>query len=147
VKPGAAGMSGYWLALLAALAWALPPILSRPAIRDGLPPFAAVAANAMIALPLGYGIICALGRRGALRRLDRRSLLYLGLTGLCSTSGFLCMFTALRTESVAATMALISSYPLWNLVAVWLIERDERITWRLLVGTLAIVAGVVVVVS
>jgi drug/metabolite transporter (DMT)-like permease len=48
---------------------------------------------------------------------------------------------------VAATMALISTYPLWNLLAVWLVERDERITPRLVVGTLAIVAGVVVVVS
>jgi bacterial/archaeal transporter family protein len=147
VKPGAAGMAGYWLALLAAVAWSLPPILSRPAIRDGLPPFAAVAVNAMIALPLGYGIIWALGRRAALRHLERRTLIYLGLTAICSTGGFLCMFTALRTESVAATMALISTYPLWNLLTVWLVERDERITPRLIIGTLAIVAGVVVVVS
>jgi drug/metabolite transporter (DMT)-like permease len=140
-------VSGYWIALLAALAWAMPPILSRPAIRDGLPPLAVVVLNVVVAVPLGYGIIHAVGQRASLRRLDRRALVYLGLTGLCSTGAFLCVFTALRTESIALTMALVSTYPLWNLVAVILVERDERITWRVVVGTLAIVVGIVVVIT
>jgi drug/metabolite transporter (DMT)-like permease len=138
---------GYWLAVLAALTWALPPNLSRPAVRDGLPPLATVAVNAMIAMPLGYLVLRALGRRAGFRRLDARSLFYLGLTGLCSTSGLLCMFAALATESVAATVAIISTYPLWNLLVVLVLERDERITWRVVAGTAAMVAGIVVVVA
>ena len=93
-------MVGYWLMLLAILAWALPPNLSRPAIREGLPPLAATVLTTVVAMPLGYLIIRALGRRAAFRRFTPRSLAYLGLTGVFSTGGFSCMYAALATETV-----------------------------------------------
>ena len=55
------------------------------------------------------------------------------------------MYAALATESIAVTVALLSTYPLWNLLLVRLFEREERITWRVVVGTLAIIAGVAIV--
>ena len=139
-------MVGYWLMLLAILAWALPPNLARPAIREGLPPLAATVLTTAVAMPLGYLIIRALGRRAAFRRFTRRSLAYLGLTGLASTGGFSCMYAALATETVGVTVALLSTYPLFSLVVLRLFERDERITPRIVVGTLAIVAGILIVI-
>ena len=137
---------GYWLALLAAVAWALPPNLARPVVRDGIPPLVATVATAGLALPIGYLIVRLLGRRGGFRQLSGRGLLFLGLTGVSSTTAFLCLYTALATVPVAVAVALASTYPLFNLVLVYLLERDERITPRVLLGTLAMVLGVVVVV-
>lgn len=137
---------GYWLMVLAALAWALPPNLARPAVREGIPPLAATAITAVLAIPLGYVMIRALGKHTAFARYRRRALVYLTLTGLFSTGGFACMYAALATETVAATVALISTYPLWNLIVVRVFEADERITRRVVVGTLAIIAGILVVI-
>ena len=138
-------MAGYWFVLLAALAWSLPPNLARPAVREGVPPLAATATTAAIAIPLGYAVIIVLGRRRTFRNFTGRNLFFLGLTGLASTGGFFCMYAALATESIAVTVALLSTYPLWNLLLVRLFEREERITWRVVVGTLAIIAGVAIV--
>jgi drug/metabolite transporter (DMT)-like permease len=76
----------------------------------------------------------ALGNyRGEFRQIRGRDLLVATLTGVALALHFVSWFESLRHTSVAASVTLVQSQPLFVAVGAWAL-LDERLTKRMLVG-------------
>jgi drug/metabolite transporter (DMT)-like permease len=86
----------------------------------------------------------ALGRHAArLSELSGRDLLAAGLTGVALAVHFAAWFESLSWTSVAASVTLVQSHPLFVALGAWLL-LDERVSPRTAVGVLVAVAGMLV---
>jgi len=83
----------------------------------------------------------AVGRyRREFRAIRGRDLLVAGLTGVALALHFVTWFESLRHTSVAASVTLVQSQPLFVAVGAWAL-LDERLTRRMLVGIVVALAG------
>ena len=80
--------------------------------------------------------------RPAFRRIDRRDLAGATLAGIALAVHFAAWFESLAWTSVAASVTLVQSQPLFVVVGAWLLLR-ERLSRRMLAGILVAVGGVV----
>jgi Permeases of the drug/metabolite transporter (DMT) superfamily len=78
--------------------------------------------------------------RSAFRRIGGRDLLGAGLAGVALAVHFAAWFESLEWTSVAASVTLVQSQPLFVAVGAWLLLR-ERLTRRMLAGILVAVVG------
>jgi transporter family protein len=105
----------------------------------------ATAIRTTVVLVFAWSIALALGKHGEIRALDRRTLLFLTLSGLATGLSWLCYFRALQLgpDSRVAPLDKLS-VPLVMLFA-WLL-LGEKLNAPVLVGGLLITAGAVVMV-
>jgi drug/metabolite transporter (DMT)-like permease len=83
----------------------------------------------------------AVGRyRDEFLKIRGRDLLVAGLTGVALALHFVSWFESLRHTSVAASVTLVQSQPLFVAVGAWAL-LDERLTRRMLVGIFVAIAG------
>jgi drug/metabolite transporter (DMT)-like permease len=129
---------------LGAVAFGLRDVISRGGLQSfPHPAVAAVAATMTSAV----AIAVVAGRRRGEIRADRKGLGLLLLSGLFEGLGSLALWTALSVGNVSVVTPLTNAQPLFTVVLAALFLRDvERVTWRLVVGTLAMVAGAVLVI-
>lgn len=80
--------------------------------------------------------------RDAFARLARRDLLVATATGVALAGHFAAWFESLRFTSVAASVTLVQSQPLFVVLGAWLL-LDERVTRRTVGGILLALAGMV----
>ena len=80
--------------------------------------------------------------RDAFGRLGRRDLLVAAATGVALAVHFGTWFESLRFTSVAASVTLVQSQPLFVALGAWLL-LDERVTRRTVAGILLALAGMV----
>jgi transporter family protein len=105
----------------------------------------AMALRTSVVLVFAWGIVLALGKHGEIRALDRRTILFLALSGLATGISWLCYFRALQLGPASRVAPLDKlSVPLVMLLA-WLL-LGEKLTAPVLVGGLLITAGAVVMV-
>jgi transporter family protein len=105
----------------------------------------AMALRTSVVLIFAWGIALALGKHGEIRSLDRRTLLFLTLSGLATGLSWLCYFRALQLGPASRVAPLDKlSVPLVMIFA-WLL-LGEKVTPAVLVGGLLITAGAVVMV-
>ena len=87
----------------------------------------------------------ALGKQGEIRALDRRTLIFLTLSGLATGLSWICYFRALQLGPASRVAPLDKlSVPLVMLFA-WLL-LGEKLNPQAIVGGLLITAGAVVIV-
>ena len=86
--------------------------------------------------------VALLRYREQFRAMDRRDLLFAGLSGLALAVHFAAWFESLRWTSVAASVTLVQSQPVFVAVGAWAL-LSERVTRRVTIGTLVAVAGIV----
>jgi drug/metabolite transporter (DMT)-like permease len=131
--------------ILGALAFALRDIISRwGLVAFPHPALAAVAATTSSMVVLAAVL---LRRRGAIRA-DAAGLRFLALAGLCEEVGSLALWSALTAGTVSTVSPLIHAQPIFTVALAGLFLRDlERVTWRVIVAALAIVAGVAAVIQ
>ncbi|GAB7095768.1 DMT family transporter [Halolamina litorea] len=85
----------------------------------------------------------ALGRyRGEFGRMELRDVGLAGLTGLALALHFVSWFESLNYTSVAASVTLVQTQPLFVAVGAWAL-LDERLTRRMLVGIFIALFGAV----
>src|ERR1035437_5514547 len=89
----------------------------------------ATAVRTSVVVVFAWGIALAMGKQGELRLLDRRTLLFLTLSGLATGLSGLCYFRALPLGMIFAWLLL-----------------GEKLTAPVLFGGLLITAGAVVMV-
>ena len=83
----------------------------------------------------------ALGRyRGEFRTMELRDLGVAGLTGVALALHFASWFESLNHTSVAASVTLVQSQPLFVALGAWAL-LDERLTRRMLVGIFVALVG------
>ncbi|MGA2809103.1 MAG: EamA family transporter [Terracidiphilus sp.] len=105
----------------------------------------AMALRTSVVLVFAWGIALALGKHGEIRSLDRRTCLFLVLSGLATGLSWLCYFRALQLGPASRVAPLDKlSVPL-VMVFAWLL-LGEKLTAPALVGGLLITAGAVVMV-
>ena len=105
----------------------------------------AMALRTTVVLVFAWSIALALGKHGELRSLDRRTVLFLVLSGLATGLSWLCYFRALQLGPASRVAPLDKlSVPL-VMVFAWLL-LGEKLTAPVVVGGLLITAGAMVMV-
>ena len=105
----------------------------------------ATAVRTTVVVLFAWGIALALGKHGELRSLDRRTLLFLTLSGLATGLSWLCYFRALQLGPASRVAPLDKfSVPL-VMVFAWLL-LGEKLTAPALIGGVLITAGAIVMV-
>jgi bacterial/archaeal transporter family protein len=105
----------------------------------------ATAVRTTVVVVFAWSIALALGKHSELRTLDRRTLLFLTLSGLATGLSWLCYFRALQLGPASRVAPLDKlSVPL-VIVFAWLL-LGEKLTAPAVVGGLLITAGAVVMV-
>jgi drug/metabolite transporter (DMT)-like permease len=135
-------LAGVAFALAAAVAYGTSQVLARRGVAELAPPLV----GAFLALAwgtLGLTALTARDLRGA--ALHPRGLLLFAAAGVCSATGVLLMFQALKHGNVVFVSPLVSTNPLFTLFFAALLLRDiERVTRRSVAGAALVVLGVVV---
>jgi transporter family protein len=105
----------------------------------------AMALRTSVVLVFAWAIALALGKHGEIRSLDRRTMLFLALSGLATGLSWLCYFRALQLGPASRVAPLDKlSVPLVMLFA-WLL-LGEKLNPAALVGGLLFTAGAVIMV-
>jgi bacterial/archaeal transporter family protein len=105
----------------------------------------AMAVRTSVVVVFAWGIAIALGKHGEIRALDRRTLIFLALSGLATGLSWICYFRALQLGPASRVAPLDKlSVPL-VMVFAWLL-LGEKLNGNALVGGLLITAGAVVMV-
>jgi bacterial/archaeal transporter family protein len=105
----------------------------------------ATAVRTSVVLVFAWAIALALGKHGELQHLDRKTMLFLVLSGLATGLSWLCYFRALQLGPASRVAPLDKlSVPL-VMVFAWLL-LGEKLNWSALAGGLLITAGAIVMV-
>ena len=108
----------------------------------------AMAIRTSVVVVFAWGIVLALGRSvatGEIRSLDRRTLLFLALSGMATGLSWICYFRALQLGPASRVAPLDKlSVPL-VMVFAWLL-LGEKMNAPAVVGGLLITAGAIVMV-
>jgi transporter family protein len=131
-------------ALLSALFAAATALLAKVGVEH-VDSNLATAIRTTVVLVFAWAITLALGKHGEIRLLDRRTILYLALSGIATGLSWLCYFRALQLGPASRVAPLDKlSVPLVMLFA-WLL-LGEKMTVPAVAGGLLITAGAIVMV-
>ncbi len=117
-------------------------------VRYGVDNLAAPLVGAAIALFSGTLGLSILGVRGVRANLaeNRRGIVFLVLSGVAAASGIISSFFALSMAPVVIIVPLQSTSSLFALLWSYLfLSRLERITPRLVLGSVLVVSGVILI--
>ena len=136
-------MSWIFWALLSALFAAATALLAKQGVAH-VDSNLATAIRTTVVVVFAWSIVFALGKHNAVRELDRRTLLFLTLSGLATGLSWICYFRALQMGPASRVAPLDKlSVPLVMLFA-WLL-LGEKLTPMALGGGLLITAGAVMI--
>jgi transporter family protein len=133
----------YW-ALLSAIFAAATALLAKVGVAH-VDSNLATALRTSVVVVFAWSIALALGKHGEMRSLDRRTVLFLALSGIATGLSWLCYFRALQLGPASRVAPLDKlSVPLVMIFA-WLL-LGERLNVATIVGGVLITAGAVVMV-
>ena len=105
----------------------------------------ATALRTTVVVVFAWGIALALGKHGEMRSLDRRTLMFLALSGVATGLSWICYFRALQLGPASRVAPLDKlSVPLVMLFA-WML-LGEKLSATTIFGGLLITAGAIVMV-
>src|SRR5271167_4760667 len=105
----------------------------------------ATAIRTSVVVVFAWGIVLALGKHGEIHTLDRRTMMFLALSGLATGLSWLCYFRALQLGPASRVAPLDKlSVPLVMIFA-WLL-LGEKLSIGSIAGGLLITAGAVTMV-
>ena len=137
-------MSWIGWALLSALFAAATALLAKVGVAH-VDSNLATAIRTTVVVIFAWGIALALGKHGEIRLLDRKTVLFLTLSGLATGLSWLCYFRALQMGPASRVAPLDKlSVPLVMLFA-WLL-LGEKLNPAAIVGGLLITVGAIVMV-
>lgn len=137
------GMSWIGWALLSAVFAAATALLAKVGVEQ-VDSNLATAIRTTVVVIFAWGIALALGKSGEMRAIDRRTMLFLALSGLATGLSWLCYFRALQLGPASRVAPLDKmSVPLVILFA-WLL-MGEKMDVAAIIGGLLITAGAVVI--
>ena len=137
---------GTWVgwAILSAIFAAATALLAKVGVAH-VDSNLAMALRTSVVVVFAWGIALALGKHGEIRSLDKRTLLFLTLSGLATGLSWLCYFRALQLGPASRVAPLDKlSVPLVMIFA-WLL-LGERLTAPSLIGGALITVGAIVMV-
>jgi bacterial/archaeal transporter family protein len=132
-------MSWWSYALISALAASATAILAKIGVRD-VPSNLATALRTVVILVFAWSIVFATQDHQALRQLNRRSLLFLVLSGVATGVSWLAYFKALQMAP-ASRVAPIDKASLAFTILLAGLLLGEQISWKVALGTALMIAG------
>ena len=131
-------------ALLAAVFAAATALLAKVGVAH-VDSNLAMALRTSVVVVFAWGIAIALGKHGEIRDLDRRTVMFLALSGIATGLSWICYFRALQLGPASRVAPLDKlSVPLVMLFA-WLL-LGEKLNTAAVVGGVLITAGAIVMV-
>lgn len=130
-----------WLiyALFSALFASLTTILGKIGI-DGVESNLGTAIRTVFVLIMAWAIVFGLKKQKEIRRIDRRSWIFIGLSGIATGLSWLCYYRALQ-EGEAGIVTPIDKLSIVVTVAFSRIFLKEKLSGRAAAGLVGIVAG------
>ena len=130
-----------WLvmALLSAVFAALTSILAKMGI-DGVNSNLATAIRTLVVLVMAWGMVFLTGAQQGLAFIDKRSWLFLILSGLATGASWLCYYWALQQGDVSKVVPIDKLSVVITLVLAFVLLH-EKFTARSVVGAVLITAG------
>ncbi|HEY1088324.1 MAG TPA: EamA family transporter [Archangium sp.] len=132
-------MTWWSWALLSAVAASATAILAKLGIK-GVPSNLATALRTIVVLCFAWLVVFVAGEQQALKDLNRRSLLFLALSGLATGVSWLAYFKALQLAP-ASRVAPIDKVSLAFTIGLAALVLGEEISWKVALGAVLIVAG------
>ena len=132
-------MTWWMYAFASALAAAFTAILAKLGVR-GVPSNLATAVRTAVVLVFAWGLVLATREHRALVGLDRRSVLFLVLSGLGTGASWLAYFKALQMAPASRVAPIDKLSPAFTIVLAALVLR-ETISWKVALGAGLMVAG------
>lgn len=135
------GRMSWWVYALASAGFAaLTAVLAKVGV-EGVPSNLATAIRTLVVLLFAGGIVVATGEIRELPVIDRRTLLFLVLSGLATGLSWLAYFRALQLAP-ASRVAPVDKLSVALTVIAGVAFLGEAMTWRLAAGVGLIVVGV-----
>src|ERR1700738_4171164 len=135
-------MSWIGWALLSALFAAATALLAKVGVAH-VDSNLATAVRTSVVLVFAWGIALALGKHAELRHLDRRTVLFLVLSGLATGLSWLCYFRALQLGP-ASRVAPLDKLSVVLVIVFAALILGEKLTAVTIAGGLLITAGAIV---
>jgi len=131
--------------LVAAASYGLSQMVSRRVVTETAPPLVTTAFALMFGL-IFLSILFHRSLPGDIDRAPKRAWLFMVLAGLASTWGVLFLFFALSKSPVVLVSPATSINPLITMTLSHLfLQRLEKVTLRLVIGTLMIIGGATII--
>lgn len=134
-----------WLlwAILAAVFAAATALLAKIGVAD-IDPNLATAVRTTVVVAFTWIIAVSLGSHSGLVHIDKRSWLFLALSGVATGLSWICYFHALSVGPVSKVAPIDKLSVVFVILAAWPI-LGEALTARKLVGGALIAAGAIVI--
>ena len=139
---GGRGYKGYqWLvyAIMSAVFASLTAILAKVGII-GVESNLGTAIRTMVVLVMAWLIVFAQGKHRGMKRIDSRSWVFLGLSGLATGLSWLCFYRALQ-EGPASVVVPIDKLSILVTIVFGYFAFREKLTGKSALGLVMIVAG------
>lgn len=133
------------VSVLSAFIFAIDNVIRRVALHEVNTPLIGLA------LAVVVSVVCAVAWDASavspsLLKIKPRAALFFSGAGLCQGIGLVCLYTALQGGLVSVVVPLYNMSPLFVLILSWLFLKGvEKITGRIVTGTLAIVSGIILI--
>lgn len=143
LRPGASGGTGdrRWLlyALGSAVFASLQSILGKVGI-EGVDSTLGTALRTVVVLIMAWVIVLVTGKQRGIRAIDRRSWVYLALSGVATGASWLCYYAALK-DGPASVVVPIDKLSILVTIAFSRFVLGERLSRRAAVGLALMTAG------
>ena len=135
----------WWIyALLSALFAAFTAILAKVGIK-GINSDLATAIRTVFILLIAWGIVVARKELTGINALSKNNWLFLGLSGVATGLSWIFYFKALQLGKVSQ-VAPVDKMSVAIAIILSSVLLHEVITWKILLGTILIIAGSVVII-
>lgn len=128
-----------WFALLSAVFAALTSILAKIGI-EGVDSTLATAIRTVVVLVMAWGMVFVTGTQRDIPKIDRKSWLFLFLSGITTGLSWLCYYRALQ-DGLASVVVPIDKLSIVVTIVFSGLVLKERLTRRAAAGLALILAG------
>ena len=123
---------------------ALTSILAKVGI-DGVNSNVATAIRTMVVVLMSWGMVFLTNAQGTIADINRRSWIFLILSGLATGLSWLCYYKALQMGEVSKVVPIDKLSVVLTLVLSF-IFLHEQFTWKSLIGCVLLTAGTLVMI-
>lgn len=134
----------FWFALLSAVFAALTSILAKIGI-DGVGSNLATAIRTMVVVVLAWGMVFFTGEQHTLASVDKKSWIFLILSGLATGLSWLCYYKAIQIGDVSKVVPIDKLSVVFTMVLAF-VFLHEKFTTKSIFGIIFIAIGTILMV-
>lgn len=132
------------LALLSAIFAALTSILAKVGI-EGVESNLATAIRTFVVLAMAWGMVFITGQQQGISQIDRKSWIFLILSGIATGASWLCYYKAIQIGEVSKVVP-VDKLSVVITIVLAVVFLHEKMTAKSLIGTVLIGAGTLLMV-